>query len=115
MDAQGQQQGNNVVALPRRAGRPRGSRNRVTREIRELAQRYTRRALRAAWKLSQEAGEEEVRLRALGLILSYGHGKPTQATEISAKIESKPVTAGEAGQTVADAALAVALARKTMP
>jgi len=85
MEATGQQQGNNVVALPRRAGRPLGSRNKVTREIRDLAQRYTRRALRAVWKLAQEAVEEEVRLRALGLVLSYGHGRPVQSTELTGK------------------------------
>jgi hypothetical protein len=85
VEPKGQQQGNVVALPPRRAGRPLGSRNKVTREVRELAQRYTRRALRAAWKLAQEAAEEEVRLKAIALVLAYGHGRPIQAQWLTCK------------------------------
>lgn len=82
----------NVVDLPRGLGRPkglpktggrkRGVRNKATKDVREIAQQYTRRAVRAAWSLATNAESEETRLRALQLILSYGHGRPANRSEI---------------------------------
>ncbi len=78
-----------VVDLPQRAGAPKGRRkpegsgrkkgtpNRITREVREIAQKYTARAVRQAWKLAKEAKSQDTQLKALELILAYGHGKPT--------------------------------------
>jgi hypothetical protein len=66
-----------------KGGRPKGSRNRVSREIRELAGKYSPRAVRHAWKLATEADDQSVQLKALELLLGYGHGKPTQRRELS--------------------------------
>jgi hypothetical protein len=76
---------------PKTGGRKSGTSNRITREIREIAQKYTRRALLQAWKLAQKAENEDVRLKALALILAYAHGKPTDRQEISGP-EGKPLT-----------------------
>jgi hypothetical protein len=70
------------VLPPRKIGRPKGSRNRVTREVRELAGKYTRRVLRHLWKLTAEAKEEAVQLKACETLLAYAHGRPSQTTLI---------------------------------
>ena len=60
------------------SGRRKGTPNRVTRQIREIACRYTARAVRQAWKLATEAKNQDTQLKALELILAYGHGRPPQ-------------------------------------
>ena len=65
------------------SGRRKGVPNRVTREIRELAQKYTNRAVKQVWKLAQDAKDEDVQLRAITLLLAYAHGKPTQRQELT--------------------------------
>ena len=100
---------------PKTGGRQKGVPNKVTREIRDVAGKYTLRILKQIWKLAQHAESEEVRLKAQALMLAYGHGKPTERRELSgadgAPIESR-VTAGNLDPT-ADAAkrLAFAMAR----
>ncbi len=92
-----------VVDLPQRTGAPKGRRrpegsgrkkgtpNRITREVREIAQKYTARAVRQAWKLAKEAKSQDTQLKALELILAYGHGKPTQM--IAGDPEGEPIEA----------------------
>ena len=60
------------------SGRKKGTPNRVTRQVREIACKYTARAVRQAWKLATEAKNQETQLKALELILAYGHGRPPQ-------------------------------------
>ncbi len=72
-----------VADLVRPPGRPRGSRNKATKAIREIAQKYTRRAVLRCWKLAKDADNQDVQLKALQLILAYGHGRPTDRQEIS--------------------------------
>ena len=60
------------------SGRQKGTPNKINREIHQIAGRYTLKALRQAWKLAQEAEQEMVRLKAIELLLSYGHGRPAQ-------------------------------------
>jgi hypothetical protein len=67
---------------PAGSGRRPGVKNRVTREIRALAGKYSLRALRHTWKLAQEAQDQTVQLKALELLLAYAHGKPSQTTLI---------------------------------
>ena len=74
-----------VADLVRPPGRPRGSRNKVTKAIRDIAQRYTRRAVKQAWKLAQHAENQDVQLKALALLLAYAHGKPTDRQELTGK------------------------------
>lgn len=63
-------------------GRKPGSRNKVTREIQELACKYTGKAVKLAWKITKESKEDSTRLAAIKLLLGYGHGKPTARQEI---------------------------------
>ncbi len=63
---------------PAGSGRRPGVKNRVTREIRELAGKYSLRAVKQTWKLAQEAKDQTVQLKALELLLAYAHGRPSQ-------------------------------------
>ena len=65
-------------AKPPGSGRQKGTPNKINREIRQIAGRYTMKALRQAWKLAQEATDQAVQLKAVELLLSYGHGRPAQ-------------------------------------
>ena len=76
------------------AGRPRGSTNRTTAEIRDLASRWGPAAIEKAahmaglvideeGNLIDEAESEQVRLAALGLLLDRGFGRPAAATAIA--------------------------------
>jgi hypothetical protein len=101
-----------VPGSGRRAGTP----NRRTAVAAEWMASFEPAAKRAMSQLlDQQNLDPAVRIKVLALWASYKWGLPVAKSEVSGKIESKPVTAGEAGQTVADAALAVALARKALP
>ena len=84
------------IGKPKTGGRKKGIPNKVTREIREIAAKYTTRAVRAAWELATNAESEETRLKALALILSYGHGKPTQRTEVGGIEGGDPIAVAKA-------------------
>ena len=64
------------------AGRPNGSRNKVTLEVRELALKHGPTALKNLVTLSQKAKSESVRLAAIREILDRAYGRPPQAMEI---------------------------------
>jgi hypothetical protein len=68
---------------PKTGGRKKGVANKVTREIRELTQKYTTKAVRMAWKIAQESNEDNTRLAAIRLLLGYGHGMPRQRQELT--------------------------------
>ncbi len=59
------------------SGRRPGVKNLATRQIRELAGKYSLRAVKQTWKLAQEAKDQTVQLKALELLLAYAHGKPS--------------------------------------
>ncbi len=61
------------------AGRPRGSVNKVTAEVRGLAQQYGAEAVALLVTLMRTSGRDEVRVRAAEALLARGYGKPTQA------------------------------------
>jgi hypothetical protein len=61
------------------AGRPRGSPNRSTAEIRELARKYVPDALAELARLSRAAESEAVRVAAIKELLDRGYGKAPQA------------------------------------
>ncbi len=69
-------------AKPPGSGRQKGTPNKITREIREVASKYTLRAVKQAWKLAEGAKDQTVQLKALELILAYGHGRPSSTTLI---------------------------------
>ena len=60
-----------------------GSKNKVTKEIRAIAGKYSHRAIRSVWKLATHAENLDVQLKALTLILAYAHGKPTDRQELT--------------------------------
>ena len=64
------------------AGRPNGSRNKVTLEVRELALEHGPTALKNLVTLSQKAKSESVRLAAIREVLDRAYGRPQQAMEI---------------------------------
>ena len=68
---------------PPGSGRQKGTPNRVTAEVKSLAQRYGRRAIRELAKLALKSPDEQVRLAALRELLNRGYGKPVQPTELS--------------------------------
>ena len=65
---------------PPGSGRQKGTPNRVTREVRDIASKYTQRAVKQAWALATAAKNQDTQLKALELILAYGHGRPSQTT-----------------------------------
>ena len=64
------------------AGRPNGSHNMLTLEVRELALQHGPAALAALVKLSKKAKSESVELAAIREILDRAYGRPPQAMEI---------------------------------
>ena len=63
---------------PRPGGRPKGSKNRATKEIQAIASKYTLRACRKLWRLANQGKTEEIQLRATVELLDRGHGRPSQ-------------------------------------
>src|SRR4051812_45456212 len=59
------------------AGRPQGSINKATRELREIAQGYTVEAIETLAHLMRAAESEATRLSAANALLDRGHGRPT--------------------------------------
>ena len=49
---------------PRPGGRPKGSLNKATKEVRQVAGKYTLRACRKLWRLANEGKTEDIQLRA---------------------------------------------------
>src|ERR1051325_8688468 len=60
------------------AGRPRGSINKASRELREIAQAYTVEAIETLAHLMRSAESEGTRLNAANALLDRAYGKPTQ-------------------------------------
>lgn len=59
-------------------GRKKGSVNKATAEVKELARRYTEDAVRELARLMMEAESEQARVSAIKEMLDRGHGKATQ-------------------------------------
>lgn len=60
------------------AGRPKGSLNKATADVKALAQEHTDEALNKLVTLMRRGKTEAVKLNAAIEILNRGHGKPTQ-------------------------------------
>ena len=65
----------------RRGGRKKGTPNKTTAEIRELAQAHGPDAIAEAARLMKSAASEATRIAAIGLILDRGYGKSVQPME----------------------------------
>ena len=95
------------------AGRPNGSQNKVTLEVRELALEHGPTALKNLVTLSQKAKSESVRLAAIREVLDRAYGRPQQALEIMSptpeelpsdeEIAAAVITALEEGAAKVDA------------
>lgn len=76
---------NHAKAGGRRAGVP----NKVTRELREIANSFTEEAILTAAAIMRKAkAPESARLTAITIILERGHGKAPQAVKHSGAIGS---------------------------
>ena len=60
-------------------GRKVGSVNKVTRELREVAGKYTAEAIERIVAIMREGESDAVRLQAAGMLLDRGHGRPAQS------------------------------------
>lgn len=63
------------------AGRPKGSLNKATKEIKTLAQEYAPKAMKELARLAANAKSEQARCTAIGMLLDRGYGKPVQVNE----------------------------------
>ncbi len=89
------------VPAPRRGGRPKGSLNLATRDLRAAASKYTARSLRVLWKLASESADEMVQLKAAVEILDRGHGRPSQTTLVGGD-GGDPIKAQRVADLMAD-------------
>lgn len=67
----------------RYGGRQKGTPNKATREVKELAQQYTAAAIRGLVKLAKTAKSEQARVAAWREVLDRACGKPQQAIDLS--------------------------------
>ena len=69
---------------PRYGGRTKGVPNRVTRELKSLAQAYGPEALRCAVRIMRRrTASDQAKLAAVAIILDRAYGRPAQNTEIN--------------------------------
>ncbi|MFN7883403.1 MAG: hypothetical protein ACK5PF_10380 [bacterium] len=72
----------------RQRGRPKGSVNKVTADIRAAAQAYTDDALATLAQIMKAGESEAARVAAANSILDRGFGKPRQALDVEAQVKS---------------------------
>lgn len=76
----------------RRGGRQKGTPNKSTAEIRELAQQYCPRAIRKAAHLMEKAQSESTQLEAVKFLVERGYGKAPQPQQHSGSVGTYDVT-----------------------
>ena len=67
----------------RKRGRPKGSKNRATLIVRELAQKHGAKAVTRLVKLMTESKDEKIQHAAAVELLDRAYGRPTQTNEFS--------------------------------
>lgn len=67
---------------PKTGGRQKGSLNKVTLEIKEIAAEYGPRAITLLWAIAQASESDAAKVAAIREILDRAYGKPPQATTI---------------------------------
>lgn len=60
-------------------GRQKGVPNKANRDLKELARSFTGRCLEELERIAFTNDDDDTRLKAIGMILDRGHGKPAQA------------------------------------
>jgi hypothetical protein len=71
------------------AGRPKGSVNKATADIREAASVYSDQALKVLVQIATSGESEAARVSAANAILDRAHGKPRQSVEVDADVRSE--------------------------
>ena len=66
-------------------GRPKGSVNKLTADIRELAKQYAPAALKELARLAVEAESESARVSACNSVIDRAYGRAMQPTELTGK------------------------------
>jgi hypothetical protein len=69
----------------RRGGRPKGSPNKATAEVRAIASEYTEEAVRTLATIMRDGSSEQARIMAADKLLDRGHGKATQPVDLTTK------------------------------
>lgn len=72
----------------RRGGRQKGTPNKATADIREAAQEYSQQALEVLVNVATAGESEAARVAAANAILDRAHGKPKQAVDVEANVQS---------------------------
>jgi len=70
-------------------GRPKGSPNKVSRDVREAAQQYTAAALKTLADICARGESEQARVAAANALLDRGHGKATQVVDATLNLVDK--------------------------
>jgi hypothetical protein len=73
------------------AGRPRGSKNRAGKELRDLARTYTKDALDTLAQIAQQGESESARVQASVALLDRAWGKPRAQIEAEMSNEIRVV------------------------
>jgi hypothetical protein len=71
------------------AGRPKGSLNKATADIKAAAQAYTEDALATLAQIMKAGESEAARVAAANSILDRGFGKPRQAVDLDAQVKAE--------------------------
>lgn len=72
---------NGIVAVPKKAGRPKGALNKSTAEVKKAAQKYTEKALKTLALIMEKGQTEPARVAAARELLDRAHGKPAQPVQ----------------------------------
>lgn len=67
-------------------GRPKGSPNKATADIREAAQQYSAQALAVLVRVATQGESEAAQVAAANAILDRAHGKPKQSMDVDANL-----------------------------
>ena len=73
------------------AGRPKGSKNKANKQLRDLARTYTQDALKTLAQIAQKGESETARVQASVALLDRGWGKPKAQVEAEMNNEIRVV------------------------
>lgn len=81
-----------MPSRPKTGGRRKGTPNRVTQEIGELARAHAPAAIKELARLAKAAESESARVSAIGMLLDRAYGKPKQAVQHSGAVGTYDLT-----------------------
>lgn len=68
-------------------GRPKGSVNKATADVKAAAQKYTDEAMDELARIMRESESDAARVSAIKEIFDRGHGKPKQSLDVAGNLE----------------------------